>query len=158
MGIEFDVEEYIKQSNYIEGVRDKKQITQSLAAWEYLKDQAILTNEVVLKTHRYIMIDFPRADPGKYRDCWVRVWTHVAPDPAKVPSLMQTWIRDMAGYARLDSKEMHIQYENIHPFRDGNGRTGRMFMWWHELNSGKVPSIVNYEDRLDYYKWFDKEK
>jgi Fic family protein len=54
------------------------------------------------------------------------------------------------------SKVLHVQYEKIHPFVDGNGRTGRIFMNWWRINNG-LPILVIHEgkEQWEYYKWFD---
>ena len=44
----------------------------------------------------------------------------------------------------------HACYERIHPFQDGNGRTGRMILFKESLKNGIVPAIVNEEDRNIY--------
>ncbi len=53
------------------------------------------------------------------------------------------------------SKMLHVEYERIHPFVDGNGRTGRMFMnWWRMKNGLPVLVIHEGEEQMDYYQWF----
>ena len=44
----------------------------------------------------------------------------------------------------------HARYERIHPFQDGNGRTGRMILFKESLKNGIVPAIVKDEDRNVY--------
>lgn len=53
-------------------------------------------------------------------------------------------------------KNHHVEYEIIHPFVDGNGRTGRMFMNWERLKGG-LPILVIHEgeEQQEYYKWFN---
>lgn len=45
----------------------------------------------------------------------------------------------------------HAKFENIHPFADGNGRTGRMAMNYLLVLHGHPPIIIHEEDRKDYY-------
>ena len=40
--------------------------------------------------------------------------------------------------------EFHTRYENIHPFQDGNGRTGRLILFRECLKNGIVPVAVSY--------------
>ena len=45
----------------------------------------------------------------------------------------------------------HAKFENIHPFADGNGRTGRLAMNYLLLLNGHPPVIIHEEDRAGYY-------
>lgn len=45
----------------------------------------------------------------------------------------------------------HAKLENIHPFADGNGRTGRLAMNYLLVLHGHPPIIIHEEDRKDYY-------
>ena len=51
-----------------------------------------------------------------------------------------------------DTLNFHVQFERIHPFQDGNGRVGRLIMFWQCLQSGIVPFIITEELRLFYYR------
>ena len=51
-----------------------------------------------------------------------------------------------------DILDFHVQLERIHPFQDGNGRVGRLLMFWQCLQSGIVPFIITEELRLYYYR------
>ena len=87
--------------------------------------------------HRILMAEQPRHTPGEWRDepVWIGTRTDspigtefVAPDHDRIPTL----VADLAAFAeRLDVPALtsvavaHAQFETIHPFSDGNGRTGR---------------------------------
>ena len=45
----------------------------------------------------------------------------------------------------------HVKFENIHPFADGNGRTGRITMNYFLVMNGHPPITIHQEDRKDYY-------
>lgn len=47
----------------------------------------------------------------------------------------------------------HAEFEQIHPFSDGNGRTGRLIMFAIALRYGLVPPIIPKERRVAYYKY-----
>ena len=48
--------------------------------------------------------------------------------------------------------QFHAQYEKIHPFQDGNGRTGRMILFKECLKNGIVPFIIEDNNREEYEK------
>jgi Fic family protein len=149
--------EHIWQSNLIEGVTDEREFDQSWIAWKYLEHQELITFPVVLQTHNLIMKNLmPQrlGGRGSLRVHNVTVGERSCPHWSDVPDLLDGWIVKMERWRRLSPKQMHIEYEHIHPFRDGNGRTGRMFMWWHEIKQGEEPTFIAYDERWKYYEWF----
>ena len=51
--------------------------------------------------------------------------------------------------------EFHIRFEGIHPFIDGNGRTGRLIMNLELVKEGFLPVNIKFTDRMKYYDCFD---
>ena len=64
----------------------------------------------------------------------------------------------LAGYNSLkhidfdDILDFHVQFERIHPFQDGNGRVGRLLLFWQCLQAAIVPFIITEDLRLFYYR------
>jgi len=158
--------EFLEQSNAIEGVFDKNSLVQAICAWEFLQKQKNLTTRVILKTHKILMFHQPlRPDErGYFRTVPVWVGATYGMNHILIPSAIKNWLAVMnADYGKFtkdgveeEIKDNHILYERIHPFVDGNGRTGRMFMNWQRLKLG-LPLMVIYNDQKQgYYKWFEK--
>lgn len=55
-----------------------------------------------------------------------------------------------------DILNFHVRFERIHPFQDGNGRVGRLLIFWQCLQSGIVPFIITDDLRLYYYRGIQK--
>lgn len=157
------VEEFLRESNAIEGVYDEDSLVQAKKAWDYLIGQPIMTTGVILNTHASLMKNQPieRRDIGQFR--FVKVWISgkEAVKYTDIPKLLDRWIRGMNIIPLPDwemeflCKKFHVEYEHIHPFVDGNGRTGRMFMNWQRLKAGLPLLIIHRgEEQMEYYKWF----
>lgn len=50
---------------------------------------------------------------------------------------------------------LHLRFESIHTFIDGNGRTGRLLLNLELLKHGYLPVDIKFADRLQYYRCFD---
>lgn len=151
---DYDIAKYIAESNLIESVTDPKEITQSMHAWDFLmKHEGPLTMDVVLDLHGIIMkymLPAHRGGAGSLRINNVTVGGRLCPHYNEVKDMLDAWLAE----PNADPKTNHIDFEHIHPFIDGNGRTGRMLMWWHEIQLDRVPTLITYEGRWDYYAWF----
>lgn len=153
------MQEHIHHSNLIENVDDPFEDKLSGLAWKYISAQKRLTYERVMELHRLITINQLDIDTsGEPRRVPVYIATRFGnvqtPPPMEAFMLFKQWLHDMQSWRKLDPKEMHIRLEKIHPWVDGNGRTGRMLMWWHESMLNREPTIIRFENRKDYYKWF----
>jgi Fic family protein len=89
--------------------------------------------------------------PGEY----VRVGTHIAPPPEAIEELLQTMIStyssDMTSRPTQRLARLHLEFERIHPFVDGNGRIGRVMLNDALYRLGFAPIIVRNKGKLGYY-------
>ncbi len=162
-----NIQEFISESNAIEGVYDDDSFMQAMHAWQFLCKQKKLTEGVILKTHKILMLNqnLQPDEKGYFRRCEVIVGRRFGLNWVKVQEAIQDWCADMniksttafipKEITEKTSKHLHVIYEKIHPFVDGNGRTGRMFMNWWRLRNG-LPILVIHEgkEQFEYYKWF----
>lgn len=74
--------------------------------------------------------------------------------PEHVGEQMEELLNDYLSSNRQfeDILDLHVRFERIHPFQDGNGRVGRLVMFKECLGSGIVPFIITDELKLFYYR------
>ena|SRR3990167_6409756 len=155
--MKLDIKHYIHESNLIEGIDDRKEDAQSLIAWRFIDNLKLISQPDLLKLHRLITKNqLPRNESGRYRTINVAVGGRLCPSPFLAQQQAYNWIHDMVVYWNLDPIEMHVRFEKIHCFVDGNGRTGRMLLWHHELKLGRKPTLfLNSEKHEKYYPLFN---
>ncbi len=153
--------EFLRESNAIEGVYDDQSLKDAIGAWQYLMTRPIMTMSVILETHRILMVNqaIERKYKGSFRDIDVYIGGQRAVSPSMIESLllMQFVFETMRAHPTPDWQHLHVVYERIHPFVDGNGRTGRMFMNWTRVNRCQLGIMIIHEgkEQQDYYKWFN---
>jgi Fic family protein len=109
---------------------------------------------------------FPQIKTDGFRSVNVRVGNYVCPPHQQVPELMLKWcssvnIIDKKEYVgRSQLADLHAEFENIHPFIDGNGRIGRMLVVLlcerFIISEIIYPSYKLYHERWSYYESLDK--
>jgi len=166
--------EFLKQSNYIEDVRDSDSLDQAVIAWKYLKTKKQLTPDTICKTHRLLMKNqkIRSQYKGRFRNVAVGVYKNGKKikdtlEWENIPLAIKEWCKqttvtisdEMVKQLSKDLLEReiklsHVFYEAIHPFIDGNGRTGRMFLNWQRLQCELPILVIKEEERQQYYAWF----
>ena len=121
-----------------------------------------LTEKMIRDIHALVLMN-DAANRGVYRSVPVRILgsTHTPPQPYLVPVQMEELVRD---YEEAKAQkhiieavaEFHLRFEGIHPFIDGNGRTGRLILNLELLKAGLLPVNIKFADRRKYYNCFDQ--
>jgi len=147
--------EWIHESNLIEEVDDPVADQESEQAWGWFLTQE-LTIFNIIEMHKRIIECLNPYIVGRFRQHNVQVGGYLAPDCMVVPELMREWLA-RHGKAATDEtiKAAHIAYEHIHPFEDGNGRSGRMIMNYQREQAGLEPLLIKASEKYEhYYPWF----
>lgn len=127
---------------------------------QLVKDKVPFSEKVIKEIHSIVLMDKPQ-DKGIYRRVPVRILgaAHEPPQPYLVPIKMEQLIVEYDEMKkRLHPIEQvalfHLKLEGIHPFIDGNGRTGRLLMNLGLLKEGYPAINVKFADRRRYYDCF----
>lgn len=134
-------------------------------AFEYiieLTDRNTALSERVIKDIHSLVLMSDRENRGVYRRVPVMILgaEHEPPQPYLVPKLMEELILEYN--EELNTTEiieavalLHLKFESIHPFVDGNGRTGRLLLNFELMKNGLLPINIKFTDRIKYYDCFD---
>lgn len=157
---EDEVRYMLKESNAIEGVYDRLALIQAHRAWKYVMQFSELTTDIIKETHRILMVGQPldQRHRGKWRD--VPVWIggeKKSQPPLVIQREMEKWCESTNTVDRnYDPVNLHVKFEKIHPFVDGNGRMGRILLNWHLVKKNNCPLLVYTEkEKHVYYRLFN---
>ncbi|MBW8307344.1 MAG: Fic family protein [Thiobacillus sp.] len=154
----------------ISGERARREVINYFAGLRYVEKRASLKrigHDHVLELHRILAgMVMDQGAAGQYRTIAVRVGHFVPPPPLEVSGLMfellEWWNKESTKLSPvLSSAILHHRFETIHPFADGNGRTGRALALWELYRRGfdthHIFSVDEFywEDRPRYYKELD---
>ncbi len=119
-----------------------------------------LTLEVILILYRMLILNIRDDIAGRFRkeNEFVRVGSHIAPAPKEVTERLE---KMLAQYNATSHESiikriarLHLTFEYIHPFVDGNGRIGRVMNNYLLIREGFVPINIKFVDRQRYYEAF----
>lgn len=115
-----------------------------------------LRESLVKAVARQINRNINEIDGYRRVQVMIRGAEHMPPAPASVPQRMM----ELVYRYNLDVREgrdpfereadFHIRFERIHPFEDGNGRTGRILLERGLMLSGLEPPVITVNQRAEY--------
>jgi len=148
------------------GTRPRREVINYFAGLRFVEKHAAkkaIRHADILELHRILAGEvMDQGEAGKYRMIAVRVGDYLPPPPDAVSGLMFELLEWWNGAAAklspaLSSAILHYRFEAIHPFADGNGRTGRALALWELYRRGfdthHIFAVDEYywEDRPAYY-------
>lgn len=134
-------------------------------AFLYVQDvaqnQLPITESVIKNIHALVLMNRPE-DKGNYRRIPVRImgaYTEPVQPYLIDPKMSELLVTDEQRKSSMSVVErvarFHLEFEGIHPFIDGNGRTGRLLLNLELIRNGYPPINVKFADRKRYYDAFD---
>ena len=127
---------------------------------ELVKNNVPISESVIKQIHYLVLAD-KKEDRGVYRRVPVRIMgaQHEPVQPYLIAPKMEELLRIFAeSTEHIVTKlaRFHIEFEGIHPFIDGNGRTGRLLINLELMKAGYPPIDIKFTDRITYYNAFDE--
>jgi len=151
--------------------RSRREVINYFAGLRYVEKHATaktVRHDDLFDLHRILAGEvMDQGEAGRYRTIAVRIGGYVPPPPADVSGLMfellHWWNERAVEFSPvLSSAILHYRFEAIHPFADGNGRTGRALALWELYRRGfdthHIFSVDEFywEDRPRYYAALDR--
>ena len=122
--------------------------------------EAELSLSLMLLLHKMLIGNIRDDIAGRFRtnEEWVRVGAHIGADPKDIERLLTTTLAtyhgSVDGHIVTRVAQLHLAFESIHPFVDGNGRIGRALNNYALVREGYVPINIAFVDRAHYYDAF----
>ena len=144
------LKEQLEAINHAKAVDFIKTLAKGHRGHQFISEQNIVT------IHKIILTGIQDEDAGVYRktDVYLKGRDLELPSPPRVLYLMQDFLGWLSyqptKHPILVAAQAHFKFVSIHPFADGNGRTGRLLMNLILLLNGYPMTIIRKEDREEY--------
>lgn len=127
---------------------------------DLVKEQVPLSESIIKQIHYLVLAD-KREDRGVYRRVPVKIMgaKHEPVQPYLIQPEMEQLLEDYRNntdHIISQLARFHLEFEGIHPFIDGNGRTGRLLVNLELMKAGYPPIDIKFADRISYYNAFDE--
>ena len=154
--LQIDLDRFISERELFE----TKNLARVVAYIINVAQERDLNFEMILRLHKMLLSNIRDEIAGRFRNPkeWVRVGSHIAVDPLKIEQalidmLIEYQVNDDAHIVKRIAK-LHLTFEQIHPFVDGNGRIGRILNNFFLIREAYVPINIKFIDRALYYDAF----
>lgn len=124
--------------------------------FENLNNKDIFDERLIKKLNEIINKDIKNTEGYRKVQVFINGTEYIPPEAGKVPNLMNYFVFNY----NHDEQDVfnkiaryHIEFERIHPFEDGNGRTGRLLLNYELLKNNMPPVVISKDDRVKYFEF-----
>ena len=154
--LQIDLDRYITEREMFEA----KNLARVVSYIDKRAKEQELSLEVILSLHKMLISNIRDDVAGRFRSDneFVRVANHIAPNPKEVVDRLEQMLvgHNSSSHENIIKRiaKLHLTFEYIHPFVDGNGRIGRVINNYLLIREGYVPINIKFIDRTKYYEAF----
>lgn len=154
--LQIDLDRYITELEIFE----TKNLARVVSYIDKKAKEQELTLDVILTLHQMLISNIRDDIAGRFRknNEFVRVGSHIAPDPKEIVERLEKMLvqYNASSHENIIKRvaKLHLTFEYIHPFVDGNGRIGRVINNFLLMREGYVPINIKFIDRQKYYEAF----
>lgn len=156
--LQVDLDRYISERELFEA----KNLARVVSYINVRAKENSLNSDRLLLLHKMLLSNIRDNIAGRFRESgeWVRVGSHIALDPTLIKSAMSAMFVEYDGspdeHIIRRVARLHLTFERVHPFVDGNGRIGRVINNYLLIREGYVPVNIKFLDRARYYDAFNE--
>lgn len=124
--------------------------------FENLNNKDAFDERFIKKLNEIINKDIKNTEGYRKVQVFINGTEYIPPEAEKVPNLMNYFVYNYNHYEQDIFNKIaryHIEFERIHPFEDGNGRTGRLLLNYELLKNNMAPVVISKDDRVKYFEF-----
>jgi Fic family protein len=154
--LQIDLDRYITEREIFEA----KNLARVVSYIEKKSKEQELGLDVILSLHKMLLSNIRDEIAGRFREGneYVRVGSHIAPAPKEIKEGLEKMFSEYnaTNHENIIKRiaRLHLAFETLHPFNDGNGRIGRVINNYLLMREGFVPINIKFIDRQKYYDAF----
>ncbi|MBI1974560.1 MAG: Fic family protein [Candidatus Zambryskibacteria bacterium] len=154
--LQIDLDRYISEREIFEA----KNLARVVSYIDKRAKEQELGFDVVLSLHKMLMSNIRDEIAGRFRRDgeYVHVGSHIAPAPKEINGSFEKMLSEYNATSHENIikriARLHLAFEYLHPFNDGNGRIGRVINNYLLIREGFVPINIKFIDRKKYYDAF----
>ncbi len=153
---------FLYESNLIEDEPGALAMIDAWEGWKSIKEAfdpewdwpIIEPQESVLHAHFLLLQHLRPEIAGQWRNVDVGVGPRLCMGPKQALANISVLLDEPLPETEESIRAWHVRFETIHPFTDGNGRTGRILMNAQRLRARLPILIIPARHRHAYYEWF----
>ncbi len=154
--LQIDLDRYISERELFEA----KNLARVVSYIDKRAKEQELNSDVILSLHAMLMANIRDEIAGRFRTDgeYVRVGSHIAPASKEIQRSLEKMFTEYnaASHESIIKRiaRIHLAFEHLHPFMDGNGRIGRAINNYLLIREGFVSINIKFIDRKNYYEAF----